>query len=475
MVQQQAQGEPRHLLSNVPEVQARLVGQVLAGRYRIDSVLAGGATGHVYKATQVAFDRAVAIKVLYCEDDDDATQRFRRRFEREAAIAAQLAHPNIVTILDFGETDEGDVFIAMEFLEGQPLYMALQEQGRFSTQRALNIALQVTRALRRAHGMGVVHRDLKPANIMVRPDGDGLDMVTVLDFGLVKVFDSDTEEGLDGIEEENLTSAGALMGTPGYMAPEQAVGDQIDGRADLYAVGIILTQMLTGRLPFEGNSIVELITAQVMQPVPFVRELEPELEISDELEATVHRCLNKDRDERPESAEALLQELKEAWLQETEHSFGTEASMKPGLLDSVPDTVRSKIPQIGASAKIHEAELPVVPLLDDPLEEPPSATGNTSTKEIMIPTASRRAWLWLSLVAIVVVMAAGAAVKVIVQPRLQARARPVGGLVDLPESSWETAPAAVAPAPTPPAPRVVPAPVPNKSKPQEEDYKGNPF
>lgn len=459
-------------MSNVPEVQARLVGKVLAGRYRIDSVLAGGATGHVYKATQVAFDRPVAIKVLYCEQDDQASHRFRRRFEREAAIAAQLAHPNIVTILDFGETDEGDVFIAMEFLEGMPLYMALQEQGRFSTQRALNIALQVTRALRRAHGMGVVHRDLKPANIMVRPDGDGLDMVTVLDFGLVKVFDADTEAGLDGIEEENLTSAGALMGTPGYMAPEQAVGDQVDGRADLYAVGIILTQMLTGRLPFEGTSIVELITAQVMQPVPFVRELEPEVEISDELEATVHRCLNKDREERPASAQELLQELKDAWWQETEHSFGTEASLRPNLLETVPDTVRQKIPQIGGSAaKVEAADLPVVPLLGEPMNEPPGPAGSSSTKEIVIASARKRGWLLLA-VAVFVVVAAAAVVIVAVQPRLQKRTRPVGGLVDLPESSW-AAPAS--PVPAAPAAEPAPAPVDKPKKSGAQDYKGNPF
>ena len=134
--------------------QARLVGQVLAGRYKIESVIAGGAMGHVYRAVQLPFERIVAVKVLYCQDDDATNQRFRRRFEREASIASQLSHPNIVTIIDYGETDDGDVFMAMEHLDGKPLYRVLQESGPFPARRALNVAIHRARQQLSRAGVG---------------------------------------------------------------------------------------------------------------------------------------------------------------------------------------------------------------------------------------------------------------------------------------------------------------------------------
>lgn len=432
--------------------QARLVGQVLGERYRIEGVLAGGAMGHVYRATQLPFDRPVAVKVLYCEDDDETNRRFRKRFEREASIAAQLAHPNIVTIIDYGETDAGDVYMAMEYVEGQPLYRALQEQGRFPARRALNIALQVTRALRRAHSMGVVHRDLKPANIMLRPDEDGLDFVKVLDFGLVKVFAPEASD-LDGLSDDPLTSVGALMGTPGYMAPEQAVGDPIDGRADLYSVAVILFQMLTGRLPFEGDSIVELITAQVMQPVPFVREVEPDADVPDDLEALVHRCLNKSRDERVASAQALLYAFKEVWQLETDQSFGTEASLTPYVPLPEHDTLKAPAPASSANLEdIDEQTLPPVPVealsFAGPL--PDTAKGAKPGRRWGL------AWGWLVAVGLLVFCGGVGAVVFFVQPELRRRAEPVGGLVDLPEPEPVPAPARSAVTEIPPV--VVPPP-----------------
>ncbi|MCB9650360.1 MAG: serine/threonine protein kinase [Deltaproteobacteria bacterium] len=382
----------------------------------------------------------------------------------------------MVTIIDYGETDDGDVFMAMEYLDGKPLYRVLQECGPFPARRALNVAIQVVRALRRAHSMGVVHRDLKPANIMLRPDDDDLDFVKVLDFGLVKVFAPEAAEA-DGITDEHLTSVGAMMGTPGYMAPEQAVGERVDGRADLYSLGVILFQLLTGRLPFEGDSIVDLITAQVMKPVPFVRELEPDVECPDELEAIVHRCLHRNRSERYANADELLAAFKSVWRLETDHSFGTETSLPPYRPMPEQFTVRSAAPVSGPLVEVDEAALPVVPLERSSYAQAPAVPRRPPPP----PPTKLSWWLLPAAVALAVLVGAGLALLRPITPApAAASVAPGGGLVDLPDDGEARAPArpsTVRPAPVKvPVVPVNPAPA-TKVAPEEdpEEYKGNPY
>jgi serine/threonine protein kinase len=353
----------------------RLQGQEIAGRFRIRTKIAEGAAGSIYEAVQMPIGRRVAIKVLNVQDDHESADRIRKRFHREASIAARLAHPNIVSIYDFGETEDGNLFTVMEYVEGRSLFEVAREVGRFSRRRALNIAIQLVRALRKAHEQGVVHRDLKPANIMVQPDDDDLDFVKVLDFGIVKIFSED-EGDLAGVHvDENLTNAGVLLGTPGYMAPEQAIGEQVDGRADLYSVGVILYQLLTGRPPFEADSIVDLIRAQVMEEPKFLRDADPDADCSAELEALVHRCIDRSRDARPATARELLAQLKTIWRAETDDSYGTETSLAPYELGNfnthpsvtpIPDGVPLEDPSVvgaipGSTVKLDAMEPPRVP------------------------------------------------------------------------------------------------------------------
>lgn len=290
-----------------------VVGQLLGGRYRLERLIAKGAAGQVYEAAQLPFERRVAVKIVRHHYRDGGSERFHRRFRRQAAIAARLNHPNIVTVIEYGETEAGDSFMVMELLDGRSLSEVLREEGRFEVRRAVHIATQVARALRKAHAAGVVHRDLKPANIVVQPEEEGLDHAKVFDFGLVKVFAPD-QVGADvpGLAVETLTRAGSLMGTPGYMAPEQIVGGAIDGRADIYALGVTLTQMLTGQLPFQGVTMAEVLRAQLTQRPRAIRALRPELDCSDELEDTIGACLQRDPNLRPANADAVLRVLKRA-------------------------------------------------------------------------------------------------------------------------------------------------------------------
>ncbi|MCK6546178.1 protein kinase, partial [Myxococcota bacterium] len=305
-----------------PTDRMRVTGQVLEGRYRVDKLLAQGAMGRVYLATQLRMDRPVAIKVMHATGD----VRFAKRFVREASIASQLTHPNIVSVYDYGETEDGELFMVMEHCAGRPLSVVLHEEAPFSAERVVDISIQLARALKKAHDEGVVHRDLKPANIILQADEDGTDFVKVLDFGLVKLF-APEESGLETPhDEDHLTRPGNMVGTPEYVAPEQALGDDVDGRADIYSLGILMFQMISGKLPFHGKTMIDTLTAHFQKPVPRVHAVAPEVECPMELEAIIQRMLAKPRHERyPSMAEVLL-DLKTVWRNLTDESFGSETS-----------------------------------------------------------------------------------------------------------------------------------------------------
>ncbi|HTD62013.1 MAG TPA: serine/threonine-protein kinase, partial [Gemmatimonadaceae bacterium] len=221
------------------DVHADLVGQVVAERYHVLQKLGEGGMGQVYLAEHVRMARRCAVKVMSpnLTRDPDAVSRFNR----EAANASRITHPNVAAIYDFGETSDGLIYLAMEFVDGEPLTKLIQRLGALPLARAVNIARQTADALTVAHELGIVHRDLKPDNIMIGRGREGADMVKVVDFGIAKASQN---------EAQKVTKTGLVVGTPEYMSPEQLAGDKLDGRSDVYSLGLVTFVMLTGKLPF---------------------------------------------------------------------------------------------------------------------------------------------------------------------------------------------------------------------------------
>jgi serine/threonine protein kinase len=276
------------------------VGRTLARKYQVEALIGEGGMGKVYRARQVALDKLVVLKVLRHSLLND--ERTVARFEREARAASRLNHPNSISVLDFGQAEEGALFIAMEFIPGQDLHTVLSREGPLPEPRLVRIISQVLSALSDAHGAGIIHRDLKPENIMVEQRRDEPDFVKVLDFGIAKFQDG-------GDEGPALTEEGLVCGTPEYMSPEQARGSTLDHRSDLYAVGILLYQLLTGQLPFEADSAVGFATKHLTEePIPPSRR-RPELRISAAMEGLIMRALAKDPNDRPADAERFKAEL----------------------------------------------------------------------------------------------------------------------------------------------------------------------
>jgi eukaryotic-like serine/threonine-protein kinase len=279
-----------------------MIGRVLADKFKIVSLLARGGMGKVYKAEQAPLGRACAVKVLTPPENGATSEdEFRKRFFLEASIGAKLTHPNTVTIFDYGVTDDGVYFIAMEYLEGKTLARVLKEEGPFNEERAAHIARQICRSLREAHAHGVIHRDLKPANVYLVSHADESDVVKVLDFGLVKNVESDGED---------LTQTGLFMGSPKYMAPEQIRGEHVDGRTDVYALGVILYEMMTGKVPYDKPKQVDTLLAHVNDALPAMRDKKPDLDIGEILETVILRCLAKNPDERYAGMAEVLEQLK---------------------------------------------------------------------------------------------------------------------------------------------------------------------
>jgi serine/threonine protein kinase len=285
--------------SGVPDP---LIGRVINDRFKINALIARGGMGKVYRAEQAPLGRVCAIKVLNPNYAGDQDPEFHKRFFLEASIASKLTHPNTVTIFDYGRTEDDIYYMAMEYLEGHTLHRAIREAGHFPEERAAHVARQICRALREAHSLGVIHRDLKPANLFLVEHGDETDFVKILDFGLVKnVSDTKTED---------LTQTGLFMGSPKYMAPEQIRGDRVDARTDIYALGIILYEMIAGKVPFDRANSVNILMAHVNEEAPPIRQMNPNTEVSVAFEETIARCMAKSPDQRFKSMDEVLAALK---------------------------------------------------------------------------------------------------------------------------------------------------------------------
>ena len=276
-----------------------IVGQIVQGRYAVRALIGEGGMGRVYEAEHVDIGKRVALKILHpvYSRTPDVVARFRR----EARAASKIGHPNIVDVTDSGATADGSVYFVMEYLEGVELAAVIDREGAIDIHRALGIGTQICRALAAAHSAGIIHRDLKPENVFLIVREGTTDFVKVLDFGIAKSAE------LEEQRKERLTHPGMAMGTPEYMAPEQAAGKPADARSDVYAVGAILYEMLTGRPPYEGENFMEILTKKAtVEPVP-PRDLRPDL--PEVVEKVVLRAMARDPAERPRSMEALEYEL----------------------------------------------------------------------------------------------------------------------------------------------------------------------
>lgn len=306
----QAEGLQEKIIEKLEQHDGRiqtdpLIGQVIGKRFRIEARVGSGGMGAVYRAEQIGMERRIALKVLRPQYSDN--EGVRRRFHLEALAASRLTHPNTIRIYDFGETDEQVLYIAMEFLKGRGLSTVLGTDKVLSVKRLIHLMSKVCESLAEAHRNKVVHRDLKPDNIFLCVVEDDPDYIKVLDFGVAKII-TESNQGRAG----TLTEAGHLFGTPRYMAPEQCRSELVDGRTDIYALGVIMFQCLTGVLPFTDESPIGIMMWHLQrEPPPFV-QASPTIRVPEAVEAVVQRCMKKNPNLRFNTVEALKKALLDA-------------------------------------------------------------------------------------------------------------------------------------------------------------------
>lgn len=317
-----------------------LVGSEL-DRYRVIRRIGEGGMGLVYEGLHIAIEKRVAIKVL--RDDFSSRPDVVERFRQEAKSASRIGHENIVDISDFGSTPAGQSYFVMEFLEGEDLADLIARDGTLSVERILDITGQCARALSAAHSKGIVHRDMKPENIFLTQRPERPDFPKIVDFGIAKMSDIETS----GAPGRKLTKTGMIFGTPEYMSPEQAAGKGLDHRVDVYAMGVIMFELVTGRVPFVGDTFMGVLTQHMFESPPPLREVNAHLECSRELELIIFKCLSKDPDDRYPDMDTLAEALDDAKFgkisEETLVGYGDPVKAKarpprPGVASQPPIT-----------------------------------------------------------------------------------------------------------------------------------------
>jgi len=294
------------------------IGTVLSDRYRIDALIGEGGMGRVYSAEHVMMKKRLAVKVLRRELT--TVPDVVARFEREAMAAANIDHPNVAAATDFGKLSDGSVFLVLEFVSGVSLRDEIAE-GPMPLERALHITQQIAAGLGSAHVQGIVHRDLKPENVMLVERGGDKDFVKVLDFGIAKVPIGEVTQSAP--KDHLITKAGMVFGTPEYMSPEQALGQTVDGRADLYSLGVMLFEMLAGSRPFSSSNPVGILGQQLANPPPTFAERAPDAHVPPAVEQIVQRLLARDRELRFSRASELVSVL-DALLAPAPRDFARE-------------------------------------------------------------------------------------------------------------------------------------------------------
>ncbi|HZS04288.1 MAG TPA: protein kinase [Blastocatellia bacterium] len=369
---------------------ARLIGSTIDGKYRVDAKLGEGGMGAVYRATRLNIGDSVAVKVLH--PGQLASSQGAERFRREAQAAARLKHPNAVTIHDFGISG-GLLYLVMELVEGQSLHSLIQQQGPLSPQITAEIMIQVCYAIDEAHQLGIVHRDIKPDNIMVNFTS-GRRRVKVLDFGIAKMLNL-TMSGDGG---GTLTQAGSVIGTPHYMSPEQCLGEELDGRSDIYSLGVVMYEMLAGAPPFNSPTMRSVIAQHISQAPPPLRSINPA--IPPAVEAVVMQAMQKEREDRPQRASLLAQGLIEALNQrspETVQNPVAQPTAPPPAspFTQAPPPVYANYPSQAPGTQ----SVPGMPTYSYPTSPPVAAA----------TTPARRRGLWPLLIVLLVLFGVGAA------------------------------------------------------------------
>jgi serine/threonine protein kinase len=383
----------------------RLVGETLDGRYYVQRKIGEGGMGVVFAVKHTVIERPLAIKVLKKEVmRDEATLR---RFVQEAKAASRIGHPNIVDVTDFGKTPDGMTYSVMEYVDGTTLSKAIKHGAPFPVDRAVHITMQIARALGAAHDKGIVHRDLKPENVFLTDREGRPDFVKIVDFGIAKV------QPIDGGPQQGprLTRVGSVFGTPEYMAPEQAAGrGDTDRRVDIYALGTILYEMLVGKVPHKGDSMIRTIAMQMLDPITPPRQVNPDLPITAGLEAVVMKALAKNRDERYATMAELIAAL-ESLGDELSASHptlslppvppGADSEVLPPVTSSLVDTLPPPRRSKGETRPLHEPEFVGAPLTFEPVfQEPP-------------PEEQRRRWPMVLLGLVVLAIGAGGMILVL--------------------------------------------------------------
>jgi serine/threonine-protein kinase len=312
-------------------------GSVLDGRWRVETLLGTGGMGAVYRAEHVHVGRKAAVKVLHAELCRSPGER--ERFRREARVASRLRSPHVVEVLDFGEDGAGRPYLVMELLDGEPLRAVLEREGRIAPPRAVRLLRQLLDGLGAAHAEGIVHRDLKPENLWLSGAGED-ELLRVLDFGIAKWPEARADA--------TRTQAGLVVGTPEYLSPEQAVGGEVDRRADLYAAGVLAYVMTTGRHPFDTSDLRALVAAHAFERVPSLSSVAPELAAWPRLVDFVARATEKDRSRRPRSAAELRALLDGAETPVRPAAAGRRPAAGP--LRHTPQAVRASLLGIPSAA-----------------------------------------------------------------------------------------------------------------------------
>ncbi len=284
-------------------------GEVIADRYELERLVGAGGMSNVYKAKDRLLERNVALKVLHPHYSDD--EEYVERFRREARAVAQLSHPHIVTVIDRGE-DSGQQFIVFEYVDGENLKQLVERTGPLPARRAVELALEIAEGLAFAHENGLVHRDVKPQNVLLTPDGNA----KVTDFGIARSLDV----------EHGMTQTGTVLGTSNYIAPEQASGRPVEPRTDVYSLGVVLYELLTGEVPFPGENFVAVAMKHINEPAPDVLERRPDAPIR--LAAAIDRALAKDPADRFPTMDDFAAEL-EACLDELDEPDGDRTLIVP--------------------------------------------------------------------------------------------------------------------------------------------------
>ncbi len=386
---------------------ASRVGTVVGKRYRVDRLLGVGGMGAVFAATHLALGKTYALKILhdvYGRDPDIID-----RFMREARAATQTGHPNIIDVVDIGTIEgegegegesAGDLYFVMELLEGTDLGSVIRQSGPLAIRRAVHIARQISRALAAAHEAGIIHRDLKSENVVLTVKGGDPDFVKVLDFGICKQIDTTSS---------SQTTPGMVMGSPDYMAPEQAAGASADVKSDIYALGTILFEMLTGQLPFTGRNAIDVLMKKGGNRAPNVKDLRPE--VPPPLAEVVARCLSRELGKRPESMKALEYELTRA-LEGRASAVAAvmglqlDAEATASASGSAPHSSASGMSVVAASTSTAAEAEPIVTVHDQ-------AAARSMAAEKPEQEPRRKPWLWVGIGAIAVL-----AVVLLVRPEL---------------------------------------------------------